>query len=309
MAILDIFSRRQMRERGEFPDVYKYDDLPEKLRNQLVHIFQDAFGRKMRHDIKYDNVKAFDTIVQILLKEYGLLRLTEEVPAHSPQYFFNWFLQEDEVERCLDGVELCCKIIDSAIRENIDDWKPEPLISPDEALQDINQRFIEAGVGYQYESGQIIRIDNQAVHKEVILPALQMLSKKMYSGANAEFLNAHDHYRKGNYPECLADCLKAFESTMKVICDKRKWKYDQKDTASKLIEIVLDNGLIPEFLKGQFTALQGLLKSGIPTIRNRQGGHGQGAQPNSPPEYMASYQLHQTAATILMLAKAEEKLP
>ena len=28
MGVVDIFSKRQRRMRGEFPDVYQYDDLP-----------------------------------------------------------------------------------------------------------------------------------------------------------------------------------------------------------------------------------------------------------------------------------------
>lgn len=34
MAILDIFSKRQARLRGEVPDMYRYDEVPQKLRVQ-----------------------------------------------------------------------------------------------------------------------------------------------------------------------------------------------------------------------------------------------------------------------------------
>ena len=44
MGIIDLFSKRQRRLRGEFPDVYTYDDLPDTLRVQVVHIIRDAFG-------------------------------------------------------------------------------------------------------------------------------------------------------------------------------------------------------------------------------------------------------------------------
>ena len=44
MAVFDLFSKRQRKARGEVPDVYVYDKLPQELRVQVVHIIQDAFG-------------------------------------------------------------------------------------------------------------------------------------------------------------------------------------------------------------------------------------------------------------------------
>ncbi|EDV2107726.1 hypothetical protein PV74_000874 [Salmonella enterica subsp. enterica serovar Hadar] len=42
------------------------------------------------------------------------------------------------------------------------------------------------------------------------------------------------------------------------------------------------------------------------TIRNKEGGHGQGAEITKVPEYLASYTLHLTATNLLFLAKCEE---
>lgn len=38
MAVFDLFSKRRKRERGEGPDVYIYDQIPEPLKVQIVHI-------------------------------------------------------------------------------------------------------------------------------------------------------------------------------------------------------------------------------------------------------------------------------
>ena len=70
-------------------------------------------------------------------------------------------------------------------------------------LIELNYRFREHRVGYQYESGQIIKVDSQFVHSEVVKPALSFLSDPIYKGANEEFLKAHEHYRKRRYKECL----------------------------------------------------------------------------------------------------------
>jgi hypothetical protein len=42
MPVFDLFSKRQKRLKGEFPDVYQYEDIPERLRVQIVHIMHDA---------------------------------------------------------------------------------------------------------------------------------------------------------------------------------------------------------------------------------------------------------------------------
>ena len=42
MSVFEIFSKRQKRERGEVPDVYQYEIIPQPLRVQIVHILRDA---------------------------------------------------------------------------------------------------------------------------------------------------------------------------------------------------------------------------------------------------------------------------
>ena len=95
----------------------------------------------------------------------------------------------------------------------------------------------------------------------------------------------------------------------KIICRRRGWQFDgEKHTAKALIDIVFKEGLIPDYLQSQFTALRSVLDSGVPTIRNRAGGHGAGVKRREVPGYLASYTLHLTAAAILFLAEAEAAL-
>jgi hypothetical protein len=195
-------------------------------------------------------------------------------------------------------------LIDTFIR-NEPGYFPSNALPPDTAIHELNVRFRENGVGYEFASGQIIRIDSQLIHQEIIKPALHFLQHAKFKGANEEFLSAHSHYRQGKHKECLNDCLKAFESTLKTICSKRKWAFNATDTAKNLIEIVFDKGLIPPFLQSHLTGLRTTLESGIPTVRNKLSGHGQGVQPVEVPEYIASYALHLTASNILLLIKAD----
>ena len=71
---------------------------------------------------------------------------------------------------------------------------------------------------------------------------------------------------------------------MNAICDMREWEFDaQKATASALIRTLLDNNLIPAETQSHFERLRATiratLESGVPTIRNKFAGHGQGNEP------------------------------
>ena len=131
---------------------------------------------------------------------------------------------------------------------------------------------------------------------------------KDLGGDNEEFLKAHKLYREKNYKDCVNNCLNAFESCLKVICKKRGWNYTEKDTANRLIAIVFDKGLIPQLMQSHFSALRSTLESGVPTVRNKRTGHGQGTNQIAVPEYIASYILHLTASNILLLTKADEEM-
>jgi len=79
VTIFDLFSKRQKALRGEVPDVYTYDDLPNPLRVQIVHIWRDALGSENNYYNQYGcgpNVKsAYKFIVDTLCREYGLFQL------------------------------------------------------------------------------------------------------------------------------------------------------------------------------------------------------------------------------------------
>jgi hypothetical protein len=135
-----------------------------------------------------------------------------------------------------------------------------------------------------------------------------LLHGEDFNGANEEYVAAHDHYRHGRYKECLNDCLKAFESTMKTICIKREWTHRETDTAKPLIDTCFANGLLPAFMKAHIGAIRCALESGIPTIRNKLGGHGQGHIPKEVPAFYATYLLHETATTIVFLVQAYKNL-
>ena len=166
MAITDIFSKRQQRLRGEIPDVYVYDELPDPLKVQIIQIWEDIQNYYHWGDI-------YQSTVRILRREYGLFELFKNTRTYELE-LEKFFLAETKVERSLDAVEVFLKL---GVRVRIFD----------DAIEELNHRFKEHGVGYQYENGQIIRTNSQLIHAEVIRPALRLLSDKDYAGAEQEF--------------------------------------------------------------------------------------------------------------------------
>jgi hypothetical protein len=307
MTLIDLFSTRAKARRGEIPDVYQYDNLPEALRVQIVHIMRDALGTPDADNSKTHEYMKF--IHDTLCREYGIFALTEEAQYGNPDYIssvYNHFLKEEDLEKALDVVELGFRVIDRLCREYEFTSYSRPKINPDDAIDELNFRMRYHGVGYQYESGELIKVDDQVVHQEAVKPALQALRGKEFKGPNEEYLKAFEHYRHGRHKEALNESLKSFESTMKVICRLNGWAFDSKDTASRLIDVLMANHLIPDYLQTHYTSLAAGLKSGIPTVRNRVGGHGQGGDPITVPDHLVAYHLHLTASTILMLVTANK---
>jgi hypothetical protein len=317
VGVFDLFSKRQKRLRGEVPDVYMYDVIPEPLRVQAVHILRDALGGEAAYVAGSHNYYTYpavrgtyDAMNNVLCREYGVFSL---VPYPSRncvvEDIFNYLLKEPAHERVLDVIELALKCIDNGTR----DWnylhRQDASEQADAAINELNARFKEHGIGYEYKDGLLIRVDSELIHAESVKPALGLLVGQLYQTANSEFLRAHEHYRHQRYEDCLTWAVKSLESTMKAICEKRKWHYSQNDTAKKLVDICFQEGLIPTFWQSHFSALRSTLESGAPTARNALAGHGQGIQPVQVPHYLAAYILHMTASTLVFLVEAEKSLP
>lgn len=301
MTIFNLYSKKQKKLNGETTDVFTYDNIPNKLRVQIIHLIRDVIGidpNEYTHRAK----NAYKFIHQALCREYGLFSLGKKYQSDE-DHIFNYFLQTDNIESTLDIIELCFKYISKIIEPDFQNYKNSTIVemNPSDAIIELNARFKEHAIGFQFESSEIIKIDSTYIHKEIIKPTLSLLNNKNFSGANEEYLKAHEHYRHGRNKECLTECLKSFESTMKIICTKKKWAFKETDTAKKLIQLCFDKGLVPSFTQNQFTSLKSLLESGIPTIRNKLGGHGQGQIPQEVDDTMTRYGLNLTGTNIIFL--------
>jgi Domain of unknown function (DUF7014)/AbiJ N-terminal domain 4 len=311
MTIFDLFSKRAKRARGEVPDVYRYDRVPNAFRVQVVHIWQDAIGSEEEYRNRYVQVgPLYKFLVDALCREYGVFALGEGRGGgrNYMEELINFFLKEEDDERVLDVIELSFRAIDRSTRNF--DFRQQARYHEiaNDAIYELNCRLKEHGLGFKYEDGFVIRVDSELLHAEAVKPALRLLQKKEYAGPQQEFLEAFEFYRHRKYKASLNEALKAFESTMKAICKKRGWEFDQNDSSRALIDICYSHGLIPAFWQGHMASIRALLEGGIPSVRNKLSGHGQGEAPTAVPDHIVAYTLHMAGAAIVFLVKSEENL-
>ena len=303
MSATSLFSRRQKEQKNTSNKALIYNHLPEKLRIQVGYIISDAFGKdKMDYYTKIA-VRSYNQIIGTLKREYGLLAIGSN--KLSPrQNLLDFLLHATKMEEAMDVIELSFHYIDKNIRNDSEYSKlVECIINPDEAITKLNDRFKEHNIGFCYTGGQIIRVDSTVSHIEITQPTITLLQNKKFKNANEEYLQAQDHYRHGRNKECLNECLKAFESVMKIICTEKRWAYNTTDSSKKLIQVCFENDLIPAYLQTQFASLKSLFESGIPTIRNKVGGHGQGVNATKADDELTRYALNLTGANIIFLVE------
>jgi len=289
--------------------VYQYEKISKKVRTQIRYIWDDAIGNYYvrgsydMHSVPNNN-GGWHVIRDTLLREKGLETLANQ--RNAKEECIAYLYECTDIDDLLDIVELTFVYIQNSLGR-IPEYQRDQLTitqSPDSAIDELNIRLREAGIGYQFESGEIIRVDNQALHAEVVKPALTLLSDSRFAGAQEEYLAAHAHYRSREYKDAVTDANNAFESAMKTICELKGWEYPSGASASNLIGVISKNGLLPDYLDKSFQQLAATLKTGLPQVRNEEGGHGQGSTPKEAPEYIAAYALHLAAAKIVLLVEA-----
>lgn len=303
-----LYSKRQLVK----PDIFNYGNLEQTLKNQIFLIWmgffnQDTVNKELANYIWGD-------IYLTLLKEHGVLELhrtqmgeKSDMPYLVRKYFLDYL---HDINKLLDVIELVFRYIDEydPIHKEKFGRSPNYLITSKDAISELNARFLEHGVGYEFSGGQILRIDNKMLHEKVIKTTLWLTTISDFQSVNQEFLSATEHLRHSRFVECSNECLKAYESTLKIICSKMGWTYSQNDTSNKLISICFENNLIPDYLQAYFTGIRQVLESGIPTIRNRTSAHGKGTQKVELPPHLAAFMVYLTGTSINYLIESYEQM-
>lgn len=311
MPVIDLYSRRKQDSTQVGSDDLIYDHVPKTVRVQIMYIWNSAIGSYVpspNHSspTKRNNNEAWRTLHEAVCREKGLLQLSRH-PCNPKEDCIAYLLNEPNVDNVLDIVELAFRLIHGL--KNIRRYVPQNvglILEPDDAISELNARFKQASLGYQFESGHIVKTDNLAMHETTVKPALSLLiGDSQFSGAENEFMAALKHYRAGDNRDAITAANSAFESVLKTICEISYWQYDQGDSAGRLLKIVRREGLFPDYMGKPFEQLIATLQSGLTPIRNRESSsHGQGSEVKSPPEHVTEYALNLCATQIMFLIKS-----
>ncbi len=308
--IYETYSKRMKRlENSGQEDVYQYDVIPEPFRVQVIHIWRNTIGWQTTEAYQASPAdEIWNQIEKILIREAGVFRLAD---GFNSQIRCETYIRQADTFGVIDIVELTFRIVDVNIRKMGSDYASHANASqsPDNAIEELNYRFREHALGYEYVTREIIRIDSQFIHAEVVKPAISLLHDARFSGPSQEFMKAHEFYRHGDHKQAITEALKALESTIKAICQERQWTLPRATpNANELVGVIFANGLIPTELQGYFGSLRGVLESGLATVRNRTSAHGQGYAAVEVPAHFAAYALHLAATNIVFMMEAHKAM-
>lgn len=301
---IDLFSRRKREKRGEV-DPLRYDTIEQATRVRVLHVFDDFLDDVGRQYVGFDDTWIWETACKILRKDLGVFQLTQYSRSCS-QEFRDFFLQSPDTDRVVDCIELIGKMV--MIVAN-DRYSMEDAAKG--AIREINAWLADASIGYEFLTGnsvqesKIIEVSDRLTHSEVVVPALHILSNKMFTPANSELLQAFDHLRKKEFGDAISEAAKALETTLKIIAADKNWPHDpNRDTMKRLLEVAIRHGAVDSMWQSHFDSVRALLESGVATARNKFDGHGQGATQRTVPAHLATFALHQSASAILFFATA-----
>lgn len=276
----DVYSIRNIKE----IDIFEYENPSDKFKQQIFYLMKDSLV-----------INEFVNLYKSITLHSGIKRNIKETYLENPSIYQDYFIsgfeklieKQYDIEFYLDLVELFLNIY-SGNKNNI--------------VQSINQIFYIDSLGYQVDEikNQIIRIDSLHTYQEIIQPTLLLLNDDKFKNADNEYRKAFEELKNGNYESVLVEANKAFESTMKIICDLKGYELPNKHTATALIAHLRKNNFITNFQDEKFNGLSKTLES-ISIIRNNQAGHGQGSAVRNLSVIYAEYALRVTASNILLL--------
>lgn len=307
--IFDVFSRRsgvasQMRE-----------DVPVTTRNRVFLCCGDIFSNRRSYSGGGDYTQQFwEEIHRFLQLRHGRGQLSDpRSRASSPAEDTIAFLSSCKSGEFLDFLEYIFRV---ECFFHVSLPEAEVVAELNELLRADNlpyyvtdfvkehvREIVEGPPPFGGREGTVIKTlafptviarDSEVIHRHVIEPVLKLLQAPAFKSANAEYLEALEDYRKGDLGDCLTKCGSAFESVMKLICERKGWPYKQTDTAGPLVKMILDHTDLENYLEPVLMI--------VATLRNRLSkAHGAGVQIRNVPRHLAAYAMNSTAAAILLL--------
>ena len=224
----ELFSRRYRDKSGD-PEVYIYNNFSQEFRNQCFYIVGDFINKIQK--TTYEDVA--EKICEAFAREKGLKYVAGYYGRINDLDAISKYFDESSNEDFFDFVDF---IFTNCVgtKELIDAYwhfGDDPFVR---AADELNLRFKQHSLGYEFTNGEIIPKTNEVIHQQIIKPALKILTDERFRGAEEEYLLAFEHFKTGNNKDAILNAGKAFESTIKTICKELKYKYEYTSSAKNL---------------------------------------------------------------------------
>ena len=299
-----LFSQR-IKEKETPEHSLKYDSFPPAFIQQFFFIAEDYFNHLPKGQDYWEE----------LCRLYCLESGIPLIGRTSGKYMeaIQNYIEDPETDSIviLDIAELAFSKIPSYRQKTV---FPNPTIGISMAMDQVhkkyainslNERFQQHSLGYRFMGELIVRIDSNFMAEEIIQPAEVFLcGDKRYSSAAEEYHKALRFRRDGDYPECISNANKAFESVLKIICEQMAYTEPQKakkDSAGSYLGLLRTHHFYPSYCEDHFKALCNTLEKGLPVLRNKNGSHGAGSNVIETDAVLADYALHLAATNIAFL--------
>ena len=276
-------------------DYFDYDKISLNVRQKIFFIISEN-GYRLSNEIFPKPIEDLGDLRYQICKHKGTSNINTEI-SHSTS--INKWVLECDVINLLRTIEIFLWI-------RQDDNTQGNYERLQKTITELNDVFDIDKIGYEIVEGKIIRRDSKYLHKETIKQTISLLKNNEFTGALEEFEKALSNYLEKDYNNTISEANKAYESTMKSILTKLQISYTPSDTASQLIKKFYDNDLIFSHTESFTNNLNEILK-GLPTIRNNQGGHGQGLDSKKVDKSYAEFALHLCGSFIVFLIERYEE--
>jgi hypothetical protein len=285
-----------------------YEDFPETLKTQIFYAIEDCLGDGLfREHPGAQGVCLYNSVAEHLRREYGMRGLPgrkfigmDDNNFDELRLFVTVGASSEEV---LDVIEVVYQL-KLTIEEKFS-GNDEFCEQFDEMELLINKRFSESNFGYKMIRGKVVKHSSDYISSHVIEPAFQLLRASGYEGATDEFIKAHKYHLKGDYKASIVSANNCFESTLKTACKNIGTSIEKGDTATKLVSKYLEGSALPPYKQEMLNNLSKLLQSSTNTIRNKNGGHGQGDKIVNVPEEISELCLNMTASIVVFVVNTE----
>ena len=263
--------------------------LSDRVRGRVRHLLADCDAPMVHQPNRYDHLKrttsASKEAAKDLMRHYGV------------ETFL--FVGEDGEEcwtsKLLTYIHRCP---DPQVFDIIQCW--DQYLSSEEQLEvqrKLNDILEQENTGWILCDGQFYRIDSQFLSESVLNRVCELLDTQDYRGPLDEFERAREHLQAANYREAIHCASSAFESLMKII------ENQNERTANSLIQGLREIGFyrgMPEDIEKHFGEK---VLSGVPFLRNKLGGHGQGMDVVVPPREFAELTVHLAGSLLVFLIR------